>query len=142
LGTPNRFNPHVNRPYANEFSIEREHRLPHELVVSAGFTHRATSRNIGSKNLLVPAESYTPIQVIERNSGQQVTVYNQDPATRGKFDVLFDNFPQLNSSFNGVDLIFNKRMSHHWMVLGGLSLGKNNGDIYGTADLNNPNFTF
>ena len=69
-------------------------------------------------------------------------MYNQDPATRGKFDFLFDNFPQLNSDFNGADFTVQKRLSHDWMVLGGLSLGRNIGDIYGTADLNNPNYTF
>ena len=28
------------------------------------------------------------------------------------------------------------------MLLGGINVGRNRGDIYGTADLNNPNFTF
>lgn len=64
----------------------------------------------------MPLESYTPIQVTERSSGQQVTVYNQSPALRGKFDVLFDNFPGLDGQFNGVDLTFNKRLSNHWMI--------------------------
>ncbi len=35
--------------------------------------------------------------VVERNSGREVTVYNQDPATRGKFDVLWDNFSELDT---------------------------------------------
>ncbi len=142
LGTTNRFNPDVRRPYANELSIELERQLPHEAVASANFTYRGTRRNIGSKNLAVPLESYIPIQVTELNSGQQVTVYNQAPALRGKFDVLFDNFADLDSNFNGLDLTFNKRLSHHWMVLSGVSFGRNVGDIYGTAALSNPNFTF
>jgi hypothetical protein len=35
-----------------------------------------------------------------------------------------------------------KRLSNGWMLMGGVSLGKNVGDIYGTEDLNNPNFQF
>jgi hypothetical protein len=142
LGTTNRYDPDVDRPYANEYSIEIERQLPLDIVVAAGYTRRDTRRNIGSKNLAVPRESYTPIQVTERNSGQQVTVYNLAPGLRGRFDVLYDNFPELDTTYNGVDLTINKRMSNRWMVMGGLSLGKNEGDIFNTADLNNPNYTF
>jgi len=142
LGTTNRYNPDVKRPYANEFTVELERQLPSDIVVSASFVHRETRREIGSKNLAVPRDSYTPIQVTERTSGQQVTVYNLAPELRGKFDVLFDNFSELDSDYNGVDLTVNKRLSNRWMILGGVSLGKNVGDVYGIADLNNPNFMF
>src|SRR5262249_21999711 len=64
------------------------------------------------------------------------------PALRGKFDTLWDNFDTLDSNFNGVDIDFRKRMSSHWMVLGGFSYGHNHGDTYGTNDLNNPNNFF
>jgi hypothetical protein len=113
--------------------------------VSAGFYHRETKRNIGSINLAVPKDTYIPLTVTESVSGQTVTVYNQAPALRGKFDVLWDNFDTLDSNFNGVDINFRKRMSSHWMVIGGFSYGHNHGDTYLTAttnDLNNPNLTF
>ncbi len=142
LGTTNRYNPDVKRPYANELSVEVERQLPLDAVLSVQYTHRATRREIGSRNLLVPRESYIPLEVTERTSGQPVTVFNLDPTLRGRFDFLFDNAPELNSSFNGVDVTVNKRMSSRWMIMSGLSLGKNLGDIYGTADLNNPNNTF
>ena len=142
LGTTNRYNPDVRRPYANEFSIEVERELPHGVVVAVGYTHRATRDEIGSRNLLVPTESYRPLTVVEQTSGQEVTVYNQDPSLRGQFDFLFDNASELDSAFNGVDITANKRMSNGWMVMAGLSFGENIGDIYGTSDLNNPNFTF
>jgi hypothetical protein len=76
-------------------------------------------------------------------TGQEVTVYNQDPATRGRFDVLLDNFSELDREFNGVDLTFNKRFTSRWMMISGLSLGRNWGDTFGvTGDLNNPNLAF
>ena len=127
---------------SNEFNVELERQLPGNSVVSVGYYRREQRRNIGAKNLLVPRESYTPLVVTEAVSGQQVTVYNQDPATRGRFDVLLDNFPELDRVFNGVDLTFNKRFSNRWMVISGLSVGKNIGDTYPFGDLNNPNFTF
>jgi hypothetical protein len=142
LGTTNRYNPDVKRPYAKEFTIELERQLPLDIVASASFIHRDTRREIGSKNMLVPRESYIPLQVTERNSGQSVTVYNLAPSLRGQFDFLFDNYPELDSDFNGADFTVHKRLTNNWMVLGGLSIGKNIGDIYSTADLNNPNNTF
>jgi hypothetical protein len=142
LGTTNRYSPNVRRPYANEFLIELERQLPYDVVASASFIRRETRREIGSKNMLVSPESYIPLVVTERNSGQTVTVYNLAPSLRGRFDFLFDNFPGLNSAYNGADFTVKKRLSNHWMVLSGLSIGKNVGDIYGTADLNNPNNTF
>lgn len=142
LGTTNRYASDVDRPYANELSIELERQLPLDVVVSVGYTYRATRREIGSRNLAVPRESYIPIDVVEQTSGQRVTVYNQDPASRGRFDVVFDNAPELNSAFHGVDFTANKRLTSKWMLMTGVSLGKNVGDIYGTGDLNNPNNTF
>jgi hypothetical protein len=145
FGTNNRYNPSLKRPYSNEVSLEIEHQLPGNIVLSAGFYHRETKRNIGSINLAVPKETYIPLTVTESVSGQTVTVYNQAPALRGKFDVLWDNFDTLNSNFNGVDINFRKRMSSHWMVIGGFGYGHNHGDTYLTAttnDLNNPNLTF
>jgi hypothetical protein len=142
LGTTNRYNPDVKRPYTNELNAEIQQQFGGGLVVSAGFFYRGVRRQLGSKNVAVPRESYTPIQVIEVGTGQAVTVYNQDPALRGKFDVLFDNFSEIDNDFNGVDVNFNKRFGNRWMIMGGLSLGRNLGDVYGTADLNNPNNTF
>jgi hypothetical protein len=90
----------------------------------------------------VPTDSYIPRQVVEATSGRAVTVFDQAPALRGRFDNLYDNQPDLNTEFNGVDFTFNKRLSNRWMVMGGASIGKNVGDIYGTQDLNDPNLTF
>jgi len=40
-----------------------------------------------------------------------VTVYNQAPALRGRTDYLWDNFPELDTNFNGVDITATKRLS-------------------------------
>jgi hypothetical protein len=83
--------------------------------------------------------------VTETNSGQQVTVYNQAPSLRGKFDTLWANTPQFDTTYDGVDVTLNKRLSQRWLFTGGASFSKSVGDIYATlntADLNNPNNTF
>ena len=143
LGSTNRYDPKLTRPYAIELSGEVEHQLPREIKVSVGYYHRENRKNIGSRNLLIPRESYVPLQVTEATSGKAVTVYNQAPALRGLFDVLWENQDQLNSQFNGVDVNVTKRFSSRWSILGGLSAGRNKGDVFtpsATTDINNPNF--
>lgn len=150
LGTTNRFSDDLVQPTANEYAIELQHQLPGNLVVSAAYTHRQTQNNIGSKNVAVPRDTYIPLQVTEVTSGKAVTVFNQAPALRGRFDVLYDNYPDLDTTFNGVDLTVQKRLSDGWMLSGGASFGKTIGDVHcgGTyvyacsADLDNPNFLF
>ena len=89
--------------------------------------------------------TYTPIQVTERNSGQQVTVYNQDPATRTFSKNVLTTVPNLLQTYNGVEVQVNTRL-HNATVFGGITIGRDYGDQDGVAgvcstcaDLNNPN---
>jgi len=142
LGTSNRFDPDLTRPIVNEINVEIERQLPGNVVVAAGYFHRDRKHYIGRRNLAVPRESYTPITVTEVVSGRQVTVYNQSPALRGRFDVLFHNAPENDITYNGFDLTLNKRMSNRWMLMSGLSVSKNTGRQDQNADLNDPNVQF
>ena len=145
FGTTNRYSPDLEWPVSNEYSIELQRQFPGNMVASVGYTRRETRRNIGPTNVAVPTSTYIPLTVTEVNSGQQVTVYNQAPALRGRFDTLWANTPQFDTNYNGVDVTLNKRLSHRWLFTGGASFGKTVGDIYATqntADLNNPNNMF
>jgi len=138
LGTTNRYATDLKWPVSNEYSAEVQQQFPQNVVVSVGFTHRETRRNIGMQNVAVPASSYIPLNVTEVSSGRQVTVYNQDPNLKGKFDNLFSNRPEEDTTYNGADITVNKRMKDHWSLTGGASFGKTTGDPLG-GDLNNPN---
>ena len=142
LGTSNRFNDDLKWPYSMEYSVGIQHQLPGQLVIGATYINRQRRDEIGSRNIAVPTSSYIPLQVTELSSGRAVTVYNQDPALRGRFDVLWDNYDELATEFNGFDFTFNKRMSNRWMMMGSASIGKSWGNIYGTADLNDPNLQY
>jgi Carboxypeptidase regulatory-like domain len=140
LGTTNRYAEDVTYPKVNEFSGEIEQQLPANVVVSVGYFYRKVFDQIGSRNVAVPTAGYTPLAVTEVSSGKAVTVYNQDPATRGRFDVVYDNSPVLDEHFKGLDISAQKRMSSNWMLMGSVSLGDNDTYIHGQSDLNNPNF--
>ena len=144
-GITNRYAPGLDWPVSNEYAVEIQRQFPGAIVASVGYTRRETRRNIGPTNVAVPTSSYIPIPVTEANSGQTATVYNQDPSLRGKFDTVWDNTAQFDTTYNGADVTVNKRLSNRWLFTGGASVGKTVGDIYSTlttADLNNPNNTF
>jgi hypothetical protein len=138
LGTTNRYADGYGWPNANEYTIELQRQLPGNLVVSGGYTRREKRNQLGQRNMAVPTDTYIKMNVVEATSGQAVTVYNQDPALRGRQDNLWDNDPEMDSTYNGGDITLNKRLSNRWMMTGGVSIGKNVGYV-GTADLNNPN---
>lgn len=142
LGTTNRYADDVKPPYSDEYAADFQQQILGDLVIGAGYYYRTHKNNIGVRNLAVPTSGYVPLNVTEVSSGQQVTVYNQAPATRGKFDNVYTNDSALDATFKGVDFTATKRMARGWMLMGNLSVGKNVGDIYGTTDLNNPNYTF
>ena len=145
FGTTNRYADDLKWPVANEYTVELQRQFAGSLVASIGYTPREPRRHIGPTNVAVPTSSYIPLTVTEANSGQRVTVYNQDPALRGKFDTVWDNTTQFDTTYNGADITVNKRLSNKWLFAGGVSVGKTTGDIYATlntADLNNPNNMF
>ncbi|MCC7240415.1 MAG: TonB-dependent receptor [Acidobacteria bacterium] len=136
LGNKNRYADGIERPVSNEFSAEIQRQFG-DVVASVGYTYRTKRRDLGFRNVAVPTETYIPLAVTERNSGESVTVFNQDPALRGRIDNLYDNSSELNSDYQGTDVTVNKRMSHRWSLMGGASFGKTTGYLLG--DLNNPN---
>jgi hypothetical protein len=141
LGSVNHYDPNLQWPISNEYSAEIQQQFPQNIVASVAFTHRVALRNIALQNLDVPPSAYTPLTVTEVNSGQTVTVYNQNPATSGQFYDLWSNQPSEDTTYNGTDVTINKRMSNHWSLTGGASFGHTTGDVLSAtqADLNNPN---
>src|SRR5262249_56263972 len=110
-------------PTTNEIDTEFEQELPGRVVVGVGYFYRAYRDVIGQKNEKVPTSSYIPLTVTEVTTGRTVTLYNQDPATRGQFDTVFFNSPEMNKTFHGVDLNVTKRMANRWMLQASLTYG-------------------
>jgi hypothetical protein len=139
-GNANRFAPNLKVPKSTEYTAEIQRQIPGNIVVSVGYTHRLKFNQLAVKNLAVPASSYSPLTVTEVNSQKTVTVYNQAPSLKGQFDNLFYTDPTEDVHYNGADISVNKRISHGWSLMGGLTVGKTIGDPNALVDLNNPNF--
>jgi hypothetical protein len=128
----------VKVPLADEYTAEIQRQLPGNVVATFGYTHRKQFNNLVQRNVAVPKDTYIPMTVTEKSSGQTVTVYNQAPSLKAQFDNLFYSDPLGDILYNGADVSFNKRMSNRWSLLAGGSFGRTTGDPVG-GDLNNPN---
>jgi len=138
FGVSNTWAPGLKPAYSTEYSVELQHQLPGNLVASGGYTYRAQRRQFGVRNTLVPPSAYSPLTVVEAASGKEVTVYNQSAATRGLFNNVWSNEPELDVDYQGVEISLNKRMSNGWSLMSGANFGKARGTVI-TGDLNNPN---
>ena len=88
-------------------------------------------------NDAVPSTPTTPVTITNPLTNEPLTVYNQDPATRGQVRNLLKTMPDLTQRYNGVEFQVNTRMSKA-TVFGGLTIGSDYGD-QDSGDLNNPN---
>ncbi len=66
-----------------------------------------------------------------------MTVYNQDPATRGQVRNLLKTIPELSQRYHGFEAQFNTRLDDV-TLFGGVTIGNNYGD-QDAGDMNNPN---
>jgi outer membrane receptor protein involved in Fe transport len=139
-------------PYSDEITAGIEHQVMNDMRVGAMYYHRTNRNQIGTRNSAVTPDDYTAATVNIPNgpNGPRTgTVYNlKSTAFLGTNNIL-DNQPYLDTVYNGVDLTANKRFSHRWQMVAGLTFGKNTGGLNQTsgtgsgqsssADLNDPN---
>jgi Carboxypeptidase regulatory-like domain len=138
------FASNVKRPYTWEYTFVVQQEILPQFTVSAGYFYRQNRDNIGVANTDVPASDYTPYTINNPLTGGALTVYNEDAAERGQIYLLESNYKQLNSDYNGVDLIAKKIFPGKGaFVQASLTIGRLYGNnLYGLstpADLNNPN---
>src|SRR4051794_31420745 len=128
-----------------------------DMRVGAMFYYRTNRDQIGLRNLAVPTSAYTAFTVAVPNGPggtlanpkpTTAVVYNLQPAFNGLQNNVIDNQSYLDTVYKGVEFTANKRFSHRWQMVAGLTIGKNTGGLNATGgqslnagnDLNDPNF--
>jgi len=136
----------LKRPISNEYTAEVQQQLPLNMVLSVGYTHRETRRNVGQANQAVlPSQWIGPQTVVSStavNAGfpaAQATVVIFGRPSNASANLFF-NSPLSNTTYDGADITVNKRMSNRFSLSGGATYGKTNVASAG-GDLNNPNVT-
>ena len=121
-GVNSRYEDGLKRPVSNEYTVEIQHQLPQNIVLSTGYTHKQTRRNIGQRNTAADLASWgSPITVTEPLSGEVVQVWRRGTSASAN---LFYNSPESDTDYHGADITLNKRLSNRWSMMGGASWGK------------------
>lgn len=137
LPTLGKVDPNLKRPHQWEYTALVQRQVGRNTSVSVGYYRRQFSDLYTTVNALVPSTAYTAVTITNPLTSQPMTVYNQDPATRGAVQNQLTTIPDLRQTYNGVEFQVNTRMSKA-TVFGGLTIGRNFGD-QDSGDLNNPN---
>ena len=132
----------IKRPYSWEYTALVQREVLPQLIVSAGYFLRQNRNVIGTANTAAPISDYTPFVINNPLTGAPLTVYNLAPADKGKQFLAYNNYSQLNTDYNGMELIAKKNWSTKGAFLQtSLAIGR----LYGrtaVSDLNNPNLLY
>jgi len=129
--------PGLKRPRQWEYTAMVQRQVGRNTSVSVGYYGRRFGDLYTTVNAAVPPSAYTPVTITNPLTQQALTVYNQDPATRGSVKNVLTTIPSLLQTYNGVELQVNTRLRDA-TAFGGLTIGRDYGDI-DSGDLNNPN---
>jgi hypothetical protein len=143
LPTRGNVDPGLKRPHQWEYTVMVQRQVGGNTSVSVGYYGRRFSDLYTTVNAAVPTTAYIPVTITNPLTNAPLTVYNQDPATRGSVRSVLTTIPDLRQTYNGVEFQVNTRLPHA-TVFGGLTIGRDNGDQDTfqsplTGDMNNPN---
>jgi Carboxypeptidase regulatory-like domain len=129
--------PDLKRPYQWEFNVMVQRQIGSRTAVMAGYYGRRFWDLYTTVNDAVPPEAYTPVTITNPLTNAPLTVFNQNPATRGLVRNVLKTIPDLRHRYHGVEFQVNTRLTRA-TFFAGLTIGANRGD-QDTGDLNNPN---
>ncbi len=143
LPTLGNVDPGLKRPHQWEYTAMVQRQVGSRTSVSVGYYGRRFSDLYATVNAEVPPTAYVPVTIANPLTNAPLTVYNQDPATRGSVRNVLMTIPDLRQTYNGVEFQVNTRMERA-TVFGGFTIGRDYGDQDTfpsplASDLNNPN---
>ncbi len=137
--------PDLARPNQWEYTVMVQRQVGGRTSVSVGYYGRRFKDLYATVNAAVPSTAYIPVTIANPLTNAPMTVYNQDPTTRGQVRNVVASVPDLRQSYNGVEFQVNTRLTRA-TVFGGLTIGRDDGDQDTTSscsgcgtDFNNPN---
>jgi hypothetical protein len=138
------------RPYSDEFNVGVEHQLRPNVAVGVSYHRRQHRDGLGQIDRARPPSAYTPEDRTYTDADGQVksiTIYKLRPEFGALRNRVITNVDGLESTYNGVQFDFQKKMSDRWQMMAGLSLQKHEGfdhsgtytTLTGNNEFNNPN---
>ncbi len=143
----NVMDPNIKAPFTDEFTAGISHELTRNVFVGLNY-HYKTKKNIWQRTYWIPdtgewwynwdqpatKEWYVPFTTIVPGTADYpdmtVTTYNRKTNAPAYF-YRGTNLPELSSKYQGLEFIFNKRMSDGWQVSGSVVVSKAYGNLGG-----------
>jgi outer membrane receptor protein involved in Fe transport len=132
-----KIDPDVQQSYVNSGTIGFERELTPTLSVGASVIIKNEHNLAETINAALPFDTaFVPVTLKNPLDGSPITVYAQDPATRGIPTVrLYTNpgtetcsfCPDLTRKYRGLELTAHRRMSNHWQFFASYVYEKNYG---------------
>lgn len=126
--------PGIDQPYSDELVASFDYELFTNFRLSAGVTYRREKNLIGVRNT---AAIWIPTQVVDPETGNTLTVFNQDASTLGQNRFLITNSDSLDILYRGLELVAEKRYSKRWQMLTSYTYSKGEqdqiADTFGTG---------
>lgn len=120
-------------PYSDEITAGVEREVIKDMRVGVMYYHRTNRDQIGVANQAVPASDYVPVTINVPNGPNgptTATLYNlASTSLLSQAAYVYTNQPYLNTDYNGVEFTANKRFSHRWQMVAGLTIGQNLGGL-------------
>lgn len=151
----NAIDPDIKIMYSEEFTLALEHELAKDFKVGAAYIDRRRKNVMSFVLYDVNSGRYwntyekasdwwvpfaTTIPAYGGYPASTVTMYFQSKDAPDEFD-RFTNIPEAKNRYQGVELTFNKRMSHGWQLGGSVVFSKLKGTYdYSTSSFRNPNY--
>jgi hypothetical protein len=129
--------PGLKRPHQWEYTVMVQRQVGGNTSVSVGYYGRRFRDLYTTVNSAVPTTAYLPVTITNPLTNAPLTVYNQDPSTRGSVRNVLMTIPDLRHTYNGVEFQVHTRLPNA-TLFGGLTIGRDYGD-QDSGDLNNPN---
>jgi len=149
-GVNTRYSPDgVDWPYSDEVTAGIERQIGRDMRVGAMFYYRTNRDQIGERNLAVPTSAYTahtitvpngPGGTVANPKPTTATIYNLPASLASAQDSVRVNDPYFDTEYKGIEFTASKRFTSRWQMVGGLTIGRNQGGV-GGDDLNDPNTT-
>ena len=141
------FDPGVRRPRTDELSASIDHELLPNLKLSVVFTHRRERDNFGNMDVGVPASAYSPVSRVDSGrdgladtaDDKALTIFAQDPATRGLNRFLITNSPVYDQNHRSLEMTATKRFGNRWQMLAGWTISKTEQNLDPSQVFNDPN---
>jgi hypothetical protein len=126
IAAQNLVDPDFQHPYTDELTAGVEKEFARNLFASATYARRQARRLNDSVDIGIPFSAYSPLTVTDPgpdgrlgtgDDGGPVTVFNLDPAFRGRNQRMLTNPDGYKLDSDTVELVLQKRFSDNWQGL-------------------------